>query len=343
VRSDRQRDFQRNERLEELLGELNSLLGPIEDRIVREFRMPKYPVVLVLGAPRCGATLMMQWLAHMGRFAYPTNLLSRFYGAPYLGAKIQQLLTAPEYSFRDEILDFSQDISFSSDLGKTKGALAPNEFWYFWRRFIPNAEPRYVDEEALQSVDAQGFVAELAAIESVFDRPFAMKGLILELNVPFLSSLFEKVLFVFVKRHPFYNIQSLLEARVKYFGDRRAWYSIKPREYDLLEGLDPIEQVAGQVYYTNRGIEDGLAQIDASRRLVIDYEMFCAAPAEMFDQIVAKFAQQGYDVDWDYTGPVHFQSTNQVRLQAEDCARILAAYRRFSGEELMVYETGDIR
>jgi hypothetical protein len=277
---------------------------------------------------------MMQWLAKTGRFAYPTNLLSRFYGAPYVGAKIQQLLTAPEYNFNDEILDFSGEISFSSDLGKTRGALAPNEFWYFWRRFFPIIEPGYLDEEDLERADGRKFVAELAAIESVFDKPLAMKGLLLELNITFLSSLFDKVLFLFVRRHPFYNIQSLLEARLRYYGDRRAWYSIKPREYDRLRDLEPIEQMAGQVFFTDCAIEQDLGRIGAARGLAVDYEEFCRRPAQVFEKIKAGFIQQGFRVDWDYTGPELFHSTNQIRLPEEDCQRIVKAYRAFSGREL---------
>ena len=296
--------------------------------------MPRYPVVFVVGAPRCGSTLAMQWLAHSGRFAYPTNLLSRFYGAPFVGAKIQQLLTAPEYNFNDEILDFSGEIPFTSDLGKTQGALAPNEFWYFWRRFIPTTEPQFLDGKALGQVKSADFVAELAALESVFDKPWAMKGLILELNIPFLSSLLDKALFLFVRRHPFFNIQSLLEARVRYFGNRQAWYSIKPQEYELLKDLDPIDQIAGQVYFTNRGIQEGLNQIDPARRLVVDYEDFCVNPKPTFDQLLTRFHQQAVDVSWEYEGPRQFTPTNQIRSPGRDCSRIVAAYQHWSGLEI---------
>jgi hypothetical protein len=331
----RTQTFRRNEKLDKLLVELNTLLEPVEARILNDYEMPRYPVVFVVGAPRCGTTLLMQWLATTGRFAYPTNIVSRFYGAPFIGAMIQQILTGPDYNFGDEIRDFDDEISFSSNLGKTKGALAPNEFWYFWRRFIPNEEPRYLDAESLKKVRVEEFVAELAAIEAVFDKPLALKGLILELNIPFLSSILDKALFLFVKRHPFYNIQSLLESRVRYYGDRRAWYSIKPQEWDLLKNLDPIEQVAGQVYFTNRDIERGLHQIDAARRLVVDYERFCSDPKQTFECILTQFGQQGHNMDWNYTGPVQFHAKNQIRLSAEDCVSIKAAYKRFSGEEIM--------
>jgi hypothetical protein len=331
----RRREFQRNEELEKLLAELNSLLEPVEAELLEDYRMPRYPVVFVVGAPRSGSTLLMQWLAHTGRFAYPTNLLSRFYAAPFVGAKIQQLLTAPEYSFRDELFDFVGEISFSSSLGKTKGVLAPNEFWYFWRRFIPNTEPRHLDAESLEKIRVKELVAELASIEAAFDKPLALKGMILELNIPFLSSILDQALFLVVKRHPFYTIQSLIESREQYFGDRRAWYSIKPKEYDLLKGLDPFEQVAGQVYFTNHTINEDLHQIDIARWLVVDYERFCSDPMQTFGRILTKFGQQGTHVHWDYTGPEQFHHTNQIRLPEGDCARIGLAYRKFSGEDIM--------
>jgi hypothetical protein len=340
MKFERREEFKRNENLEYLLKKTNDIIGPAEEKILENYRMPKYPVVLIVGCPRSATTLMMQWLAGTGNFAYPTNLLSRFFGAPHVGALIQQLLTAPEFNFRNEILDFETEISFSSDLGKTKGALAPNEFWYFWRRFFLYGEIQYLDEQALEKVDVARFVAELAAIEAVFDKPLAMKGLIINWNIPYVSNILENVLFIYTKRHPFYNIQSLLEARVKYYSDRSMWYSFKPREYDDLKDLDPFEQVAGQVYFTNRAIENGLAQIDNSRWIKVSYEEFCKAPAELFKHILEKFAQQGFRVKWSYTGVKNFQPTNRIRLSEEDLKETIGAWKHFSGRNISIDDQG---
>jgi hypothetical protein len=334
---ERQPEFRRNEKLEELLSEINRILEVAEAKVLKLFRAPRYPLVFIVGCPRAGSTLMMQWLAKTGKFAYPSNLLSRFYGAPYIGAKIQQLLTDPDYDFNREIFDFGDPISFNSNLGKTKGALEPNEFWYFWRRFIPNTDPEYLDNKALMKVDTKKFVAELAAIEAVFDKPLAMKGHILQYNIPFLSNILEKVLFVFIKRDPLYNIQSLLEARIKYFGDRSAWYSVKPREYDKLKELDPFEQIAGQVYFTNKAVKQGLEKIDISRWLQVNYEDFCDFPDKVFGQILARLKNQGMEIgNWEYEGPKNFQSTNWLRLSEEECREIIAAYKLFSGTDLTI-------
>lgn len=337
MKFERQAEFQRNEKLECLLREINSILKPAEDNILTNYRMPKYPVIFVIGAPRCGSTLMMQWLAKTSKFAYPSNLLSRFYGAPYIGAKIQKLLTDSEYDFNNEIFEFDNEISFSSNLGKTKGALEPNEFWYFWRRFIPNKDPEYLNEKALSKVNSKKFAAELAAIEAVFERPLAMKGHILQFNTPFLSNILQKVLFIFIKRNPLYNIQSLLEARIKYFGDRRAWYSVKPREYDSLKDLEPFKQVAGQIYFTNKSIDQGLAEIDRARWLQVNYEDFCESPGQVFSQILEKLKNQGMEIgSWEYEGPPNFQPTNQMRLTEEECREIITAYKLFSGTDLTI-------
>jgi LPS sulfotransferase NodH len=331
MQPERQAPYRRNENLEALLQELSRLLGPVEQAIVAGYRMPAHPVVLVMGLPRCGSTLLMQWLAASGRFAYPSNLLSRFYAAPYVGARIQQLLTDPAFSFGAELSDLSSDISYSSDLGKTRGALAPNEFWYLWRRFIPNTEPRHLSEQELAQVDGRGLTAQLAALEAAFGKPLALKGLILALNIPFLDRLFERALFIHIKRHPLYNIQSLLEARERYFGARSGWYSIKPPQYAWLCNEEPITQVAGQVAFTSAAMSADLAQIAPTRRLEISYEDFCAAPAAVWQAIVEQLARQDMPVSWPYTGPVAFPTNNTIRVGAADWAAITQEYRRFAG------------
>lgn len=331
---ERRRPFQRNKDLERLLTEVNSVLKTAENEIIANYKMPQYPLILIVGCARCGSTLIMQWLAQTGQVAYPTNMLSRFYGAPFIGAKIQRMLT--EFDHNQEIFDFSREVLFASTLGKTKGALAPHEFWYFWRRFFPDEQIDYSRQLALDAPEMKTFVAELAAIESVFDKPLAMKGNIINWNIPYISSILDKVLFIYIKRHPFYNMQSLLEAREKYFGDRRGWYSFKPKEYLQLKDLDPFAQVAGQLYYTNRAIEAGLGQIAPARQIRVNYEQFCAAPAQLFSQILEKFMQQCYVVNWSYHGPDRFQTTDQVRLSAAECDNLIKAYEEISNTALTI-------
>src|SRR4026207_2319178 len=100
---DRTPRYSRNLQLEELLKELSLVLGPIDEKISSRFERPKWPPIFLVGSPRSGTTLVMQLLDATRQFAIPTNLLSRFYYAPYLGAKIQQLLADKTFDYNNEM------------------------------------------------------------------------------------------------------------------------------------------------------------------------------------------------------------------------------------------------
>lgn len=327
----RKQQFLRNQNLESLLSNLNGLLAPIQQEVSRNFHKPKYPLILIVGCARSGSTLMMQWLASTDQFAYPTNFLSRFYASPYVGAMIQQMLIHPAYQYKEEFADMKNFSLFQSDLGKTSGLLAPNEFYYFWRRFFKFGELQYLNENEMKQVDADGFFSELASIESIFGKSLAMKGHLIGWNIPFFYSLFSNVLFVHVRRDPMFNAQSLLEAREKFYGDQRQWYSFKPVEYPMLKELSPHEQVAGQVYFTNRAVGQGLSTIETIHGLTVSYEEFCESPQEIYRQLRERLALFGYDLASDYRGPIRFESANQDRLAKHQLSLISKAYEKFQG------------
>ena len=95
--------FRRNEALESLLDELSGYFELIEASIEERFDYPTMPPLFLVGNPRSGTSLFMQFLSLTKSFAVPSNLLSRFYYAPFLGAKIQELLTNPKYDFKNEL------------------------------------------------------------------------------------------------------------------------------------------------------------------------------------------------------------------------------------------------
>jgi len=212
-----------------LLAELNGMLSVCQDKVNQKYTRTRFPVVLIMGLPRSGTTLFFQWLAESKHWGYPSNIVSRFYGAPYIGARVQQILLENDY--KNEITGFQKTDPYFSSLGKTKGAAAPHEFWYFWRRFFPLCEDAdIVSPETLEKVDTARLNAELATLEAALEKPLAMKAMLLNWHIPFLDKAFEKVLFVHVKRDPIYVMQSILEGRQKNFGSIEQWYAFKPPE-----------------------------------------------------------------------------------------------------------------
>ncbi|MCE9634683.1 MAG: sulfotransferase [Planctomycetes bacterium] len=325
---------QGNADLDRLIATLADLLAPAEDRLVHPGDDVKRPLVLVVGAPRSGTTLMTQWLASTGAFAVPTNLLARFSRTPAVAARIQMLLTDPKYAIRDELFDLAPAGAaggFASDLGKTRGALAPAEFAFFWRRFLPTQEIRALGPEGVAASDVAGLRASLAAIESAFGKPLAMKGMFLQYDIADFAPLLPKAVFLHVRRGPVRNVTSLLEARERYHGDRRVWYSAKPRETESLLGLDPVRQVAGQVVHTVRAIRRGLAAVPTERWIDVPYERFCADPRSSWDALRAKLAALGDDPG-PYTGPLNFAASRERVADAALDAEIRAALAEL-GEE----------
>lgn len=321
----RSSQFRKNISLESLLPELNTDLQLSEERLISSNSRQKmpYPLILVMGPLRSGTTLFTQWLANTGLVAYPTNLLSRFYQAPILGAKIQLLLTDPRFNFRDELGEFSQQAEYESENGKTKGVLAPNEFWYFWRRFLSDPQRDvWSDEELKQSMDINTMRSELIGMMDVFQKPFAAKGMLFNYNIPFLDSIFEKVLFVQVKRDPVTNVASVLDARKRQLGSESQWYSFEIPEYEKLKDLEPVTQAAGQVHYINKAVDRGLDSVDENRKMVVQYEDFCARPEQFFYELTQKLGIENSK----YHGPANFELSRTNIKQSETISNALQKF-----------------
>lgn len=322
-------DFRRNNKLESLLKEMNGLLATCQAEVSQRYAKPRYPILLLTGAPHSGTTLFMQWLAASGQWGYPTNVMSRFYAAPYIGARIQQILI--ENDIGGEISEFKKTSAYTSTLGKTTGALAPHEFWYFWRRFFPlYPEVDVVPPDELARVDVEKLNRELATLEAALEKPLAMKAMLLNWHIPFLDRAFENVLFVNMKRDPAYVVQSMLEGRRKYFGTEDEWYSFKPPEYAWLKDRPPVEQVAGQIHIIREATDAGMATVAPGRAWTIQYEDFCRDPSAAWAVLADKMDGLGYSLNRAYEGPRNFDAANTVRESATRWTEIQAGLATFA-------------
>lgn len=305
--------FARDDRLTAVLSELNGMLQNMERPLAAK---PQFPIVFIVGCPRSGTTLMMQWLASLGVFAYPSNLVARFYGNPYVGVRIQQALHT--YDSKKQIFPHSEvDGEFSSSYGHTVGALAPSEFWYFWRRFFHFGDIQKLDDIESNRHDLQGFAQELALMEQAFAMPLAMKAMIVNWHLPELYQLFDRCLFIDVSRDARDNAESLYCSRKNFFGDYSKWYSFKPPEYTWLKEVTPLQQVAGQVFFTRRAVDSGLAQIPSTSVLRVSHEEFCESPAVVYSALAEKLQHLGCEMP-TYPGQQQFKKSSVSRLQLSE-------------------------
>lgn len=316
----------KNEKLETLLSELSGILEPAEKALFRQPLTPEFPMIYIVGNSRSGSTMLLQWLADSRVFCYPTNLMSRFYAAPYIGGKIQQLLTDPEYQCGDEFGDLTQRVkSFKSDLGKTSGMLAPHEFWYFWRRFIPIFYLEWMTPEQESLVDCEGLRTGLASIQKAFQKPLAIKGKMFNFSIQKLYSIYERSVFIHIHRNPVMNGQSIFLARKKAFGNVNEWFGVRPPQYSELIKHDPYAQIAGQVYFVDREIRRQLSYLSPEHVVDLQYEEFCKNPAYYHKELCEKLAILGFSFESLYQGPSEFQASETIRMHPEDFARLQSA------------------
>jgi hypothetical protein len=176
----------------------------------------------------------------------------------------------------------------------------------------------------------------LGALESAFKKPLAFKGLMFNWNLPFLFQALKNVVFLYIKRQPLHNMQSLLKSRKRFFGRTDEWYSFKPPEYIFLKNLDVYRQIAGQVYFTNKAITEGLRQLDTSHWLDIEYEQFCQTPETIWNGLKTKLKELGCDYLTQYNGPQQFEISRQIAISEDEKDRFENAYQEFVENELPI-------
>ncbi len=321
--------FRPNERLDRLIVELSERLTPVQKQVNLEFEVPQEPIGLILGSPRSGTTVLLQFFAACQAFSYPTNLLSRFAYAPYVGALTQKMLFDPEYDYMGELGDIESYRDYASELGKSKGILAASEFFHFWRKYIPRYLPEHVNEKEIENIDFADLSRSLASVESALGKPFITKGLFLQYNLTAFYERMPYLFFIRIAREPIYVMQSIWFSRLDNYGSTDAWFSVKPREFESLRKLDVYHQIAGQVYYTERAIEEGLEQIPEDRQIKTDYEEFCSNPGLLYMKIVEKYRALGCELDEHYDGPDAFESSRQLKLPLDDIQCLESAYDDF--------------
>jgi len=296
---------------DKLLAELNELLLPIQMRLEADLKGPRLPVVLIVGAPRSGTTLVSQLLAQSEAFGYVNNFVARFWLAPAVGARIEAALGMKDQSERS---------SFVSEYGVTQGWTSPHEFGYFWSYWFDlGQETHKLTEVELASVDGETLARRIASLEEFYARPMCFKNNTwCTFQADWLTRLLPKALFIVCRRDPIFVAQSLLIARRKRLGTERAWWSVRPSSYGRLLELDWWEQIAAQVLEIEREMNEALAAVPAEQKIEVDYQSFCAHPGSLIDALRRPLADAGLSLKVERELPTSFQNTDDQRIPASD-------------------------
>ena len=307
------------------LAALNQALRDGEDKTTATMdTRSRFPVVFVVGPPRSGTTLLIQWLARTGQFAVPSNLMARMPEAPYLAGMLQRLLTDPTVNYRGE-LDAVND-QMDSVAGKTRGVLGAHEFFYFWRRFFPLdiARPLTADERG--AVDQAGFARGIGLLQQALNLPLAMKAIIAQYDLDLVMQALPTSILAVTSRDEVSNVESLLWARRTVLGSEQTWFSARPPGSESFDEDSPVTQVAAQVALTNDHLEDQLRKFDPSRVVRVAHHEFCASPSTTYAALARACAQLGHQLG-PYVGPASFVEHRRPSERADAIAKELDRVR----------------
>jgi hypothetical protein len=285
------------------------------------------PVVLVVGPPRSGTTVTIQWLAATGLFATPSNLMARLPEAPYLAGLLQRLLTDPELDYRGELSVGDID-HFASVAGKTAGLLAPHEYFYFWRRFFPLDVARPMTAAERSRSDPEGLAHGLASLQTGVGAPIVLKAIIAQYDLDVVLRHLPSAIVLVTRRREAENVESLLETRTRVMGAESEWFSVRPKGSDLVADADPVVQAAAQVAWTNDDLDAQLADIDSGRVVRVDHADFCSDPASTFGSIQRACEFVGHPIG-AYSGPERLKEHRRRSRRESDIEQALKDVRTF--------------
>jgi hypothetical protein len=264
---------------------LTGALGTAERMIVRNRTqaMPLYCITLI-GPPRIGSTLAYILIAKAFDCWYPSNLDYALFKAPHVAAVLRRLFPGSRYRGGHE-----------SDFGFVKGLWAPaeaNRFWEYWFDYS------YIEKTATPSPMRRAYIR--TALERIaapwrhtIVTAWNAHAYYLEDNARF----YDAVLNIALRRDPVDVALSILKGRKKRFGgaiDR--WFSLRPRECREDNDSDPWMQIAAQVFFTYKRIDDYATRCPA-RVWDVSHEALCADPRGFLHDLHAKARRLGIPLD----------------------------------------------
>jgi hypothetical protein len=271
-----------------------------------------HPPVFILGAPRCGSTLLYQIMLDHFDLGYISNFHCLFYGAPSL---VERLVRPGRWK---------RPYGFESRHGKVSGWNAPSECGEYWYRFF-RRHPHYVPLSAMNEVSLRDLRASMRAIVGTMGKPILFKNLLCALRLgPMIRALPES-LFIVVQRDWAETAHSILEARRKLYGNYEEWFSAQPPEVEELKRRPSYEQAVEQIRSIHRLIDEARASAPPARFIDVDYGDLCGDTYATLDRLAAFFESNRVGVARGGSVPSSFDIKGGVRID-EDLYRKIKRY-----------------
>lgn len=248
--------------LRRILKYSSYILKPLEYFLVKKFSRKgnQYPVLIIIGAPRTGSTLLYQLITSYLKVTYLDNFV-------YIGREIPFL----SYLMSRKLFGNRTHHSFTSTYGSTYDLHEPSEAGNLWRKWMPQGV-NYIQEKDIEEDKLKLFSDFIRAVSNKSESVFVIKNLYFSQRLRYLKASGLNVKLIYLRRNPVYTAQSIYMARNQTLKDIDQWWSVGPKNYEVLKDLEVYQQIAGQVYYIEKQIESDLQLFDKQDVMYIRYE-----------------------------------------------------------------------
>jgi len=280
--------YRKDDAEEDILELINKQLVSIQGHLEAAALNTGHGILLILGVPRSGTTLLHQVLASRLDVGYCSNLMARFYEAPAVGAFLQSGLIGNR---------LQNQRKYKSTHGVTKNIEEPHEFGYFWSRHLGVCNDTHEPNDGdIINVNIERLNAELQSVISVFNKSVVFKCLLGNFFISVLKKI-PNVFFLDMHRNLIDLALSFWRVREERLGSVHKWWSIRPGNYTELKELNPVQQIVGQITAIRNAVTRDLATVEDNRKAVIHYESLVKAPERIVDELVKKFVAAGFHIE----------------------------------------------
>ena len=293
---------------------LNSLLVGREQRL-RELTAPTpAPVILVVGAPRSGTTLVYQTLARYLDVTYFSNLTSLFPKAPLTATKMFRWLPR------------RQSADFRNFYGQTAGLNGPNDGFSVWNHWL--GDDRYVPLTDLSVAEQNSMGRFFSAWCHTFGKPFLNKNNRNTGCMDLLCRAIPQATIVVVRRNPLLVAQSLINARMQVQGDKSVGWGLHSQSSDTTaDPLAYVDNVCDQVLQIEAELDEQLQDIPGDRIVEFTYEGFCEAPEATLRWIASRIPGVQLNDDLIASELHPFAASTVMTLSTAENERLLSRLR----------------
>jgi len=249
------------------LTRLNESLSETDDSLTSGFGQPERPLIILVSPPRSGSTLLHQMIISAFEIGYISNIMARFWQAPYLGACLHQSVADPEFTS-----------SCESVYGHAPHPQEPHEWGWFWQHHLRlSGDEHYIADDA--EIDWVRLGQKLASIQKTFSAPLIVDNVFAMNALPRLTEHFDHIYPLVLKRDPYFVCNSVINLRLNRFDDISRLKFHLPRNVEDLRSIEhPVEQIVLQVKSIFDEIDGLLEGFPDESVLTIHYEDLKSSP-----------------------------------------------------------------